>query len=84
MEITKLNRSYSYKSKERVKKMIEPNQNITKAYAVAYCVLAYNTILTRVAKKERTPERIGHEMIACMRKYKPKKALLLANKILNK
>lgn len=63
--------------------MIEQNQNITKGYAVAYCVLAYNSLVTRVQKKERTPERIGHEMVECMRKYKPKQAVNKANKILN-
>lgn len=64
--------------------MEEQNQNITKGYAVAYCILAYNSLITRVPKKERSLERIGHEMIECMRKYKPKRALMLANKILHK
>lgn len=63
--------------------MIEQKQNITKEYAVAYCILAYNSLTTRVAKKDRNTEKMAHEMIECMRKYKPKQALKLANKILN-
>lgn len=63
--------------------MIEQKQNITKEYAVAYCILAYNSLTTRVSKKERTPEKIAQEMIECMRKYKPKQAISLANKVLN-
>ena len=63
--------------------MIEQKQNITKEYAVAYCILAYNSLTTRVAKKERNPEKIANKMIECMRKYPPKQALKLANKILN-
>lgn len=64
--------------------MIEPKESITKEYAVAYCILAYNSLTTRISKKERTPEKIGHEMVECMRKYRPKQALMIANKILNK
>lgn len=63
--------------------MIEQKQNITKEYAVAYCILAYNSLTTRVSKKERNPEKMANKMIECMRKYPPKQALKLANKILN-
>ena len=63
--------------------MIEQKENITKEYAVAYCILAYNSLTTRVAKKDRNAKKMAHEMIEYMRKYKPKQALKLANKILN-
>lgn len=38
--------------------MIEQKQKITKADAVSYCIIAYNSITTRVAKKNRTAEGI--------------------------
>lgn len=64
--------------------MIEPKQNITKEYAVAYSILAYNSLITRVPKKDRNLENMGHQMVLCMRKYTPKDALKNANKLLYK
>lgn len=85
MENTTLNHSIIRKKfpNERMMYMIEQKQNITKEYAVAYCILAYNSLTTRIPKKDRNPEKIANEMIECMRKYKPKQALNFANKILN-
>lgn len=64
--------------------MIEPKQNITKEYAVAYSILAYNSLTTRVPKKNRNLENMGHQMVLSMRKYSPKDALKNANKLLYK
>lgn len=38
--------------------MMEQKQKITKADAVSYCIIAYNSITTRVPKKNRTAEGI--------------------------
>lgn len=64
--------------------MIEAKQNITKEYAVAYGIIAYNTVTTTISKKKRNAETFANEMIASMRKYKPRQAINVANKILKK
>lgn len=38
--------------------MMEQKQKITKADAVSYCIIAYNSITTIVPKKNRTAEGI--------------------------
>lgn len=63
--------------------MMEQKQKITKADAVSYCIIAYNSITTRVPKKNRTAEGYGCEMVSAMREYTPEQAMKKAEKILN-
>lgn len=56
---------------------LEPNQNITKLYAVSYATLTYNHI-----QPKGDVEEFGYEMIELMRAIKPKFAVKEANKLL--